>query len=694
MATKKDAASVLNKLAGKTVMFQGKFGYGEMERLKAMAEAQGGNVVEELDASVDFLVRADLTGGKTVQKKAQSLNGKGASVQAVDANAFENVVKPSAEQVMALIRGGAECAPLLSKALAANHMVLQSISLGGMTGMTMGPAAAGVKVEGEKFEGLDLAGFDLSGIIFERCSFAGCRLDKTKIGRAMDCDFTGCGGESARFEDVTGSSFRRAELRNSKFTAYGKADFSEGILVGVEFSCGEFQHGARNKIVFPGCVFARSRLIRGLFRGVHLTEADFSGARMTGTIFIASEMEGTSFGGATLEKTSLIEAKLKDSDFSGSTLRDVNLAWADLTGAVFRDAQMDGCNLHGAMHTGVDFGAARRVEREIIYSGGLGDALRELDQVGSKAQRISVSFSLAGDGDEKGDVISTGTYGIVVNNQSTRLYYSPRHGGGNISDGLLNVAGTFCHRKVRFETLEVSSNKSPKGGKELRELVMKGIEEAFGQARPAEAELAAATKAWREKTREKETVSKEEREKAMKAAAKAKVAETKKVEKQIARAVGKVTDVGTFLRALELRIEKPKIDKATKMLKASGFKLFNDVAETHLNGVVKSQTDPDLVYACRIESDGNYACCTQNLNICGGLRGSMCKHLLVLIIGLVQAGELDPTTVDGWVAKSRDMKAELDKEKMGEIFIRYKGAEAGEVDWRPTETVPEDYYTL
>ena len=63
-------------------------------------------------------------------------------------------------------------------------------------------------------------------------------------------------------------------------------------------------------------------------------------------------------------------------------------------------------------------------------------------------------------------------------------------------------------------------------------------------------------------------------------------------------------------------------------------------------------------------------------------------------LGLVQAGELDPTTIDGWVAKTHDIKAELNKETMGEIFIRYKGAEAGEVDWRPTETVPEDYYTL
>ena len=155
-----------------------------------------------------------------------------------------------------------------------------------------------------------------------------------------------------------------------------------------------------------------------------------------------------------------------------------------------------------------------------------------------------------------------------------------------------------------------------------------------------------------------------------------------------------MTDIATFLKALEVRIERPKIDKATKMLKASGFKLFNDITDECVSGVVKSQTDPDLVYACRVDHEGHYSCCTQNLNVCGGLRGSICKHLLVLIVGLVQAGELDPNTIDSWIAKTHTCKPELDKENMGSIFIKYKGAEAGEVDWRPTETVPEDYYAL
>jgi hypothetical protein len=31
---------------------------------------------------------------------------------------------------------------------------------------------------------------------------------------------------------------------------------------------------------------------------------------------------------------------------------------------------------------------------------------------------------------------------------------------------------------------------------------------------------------------------------------------------------------------------------------------------------------------------------------------------------------------------------------MADLFLRYNGAEAGEVDWRPTETIPEDYYAM
>ena len=76
------------------------------------------------------------------------------------------------------------------------------------------------------------------------------------------------------------------------------------------------------------------------------------------------------------------------------------------------------------------------------------------------------------------------------------------------------------------------------------------------------------------------------------------------------------------------------------------------------------------------------------------MRGTLCKHLLLLIVGLAKAGDLDPNTIDTWVLSSRGQKPAIDKDSASETFLRYKGAEAGEVDWRPTETIPEDYYAM
>lgn len=144
---------------------------------------------------------------------------------------------------------------------------------------------------------------------------------------------------------------------------------------------------------------------------------------------------------------------------------------------------------------------------------------------------------------------------------------------------------------------------------------------------------------------------------------------------------------------METTVDASRLKKTVKMLKAERFQLFSDVLEDSIIGVVKSQTDEELLYSCRLDEQGNFSCCTQNLRPCGGLRGKLCKHLLVLIIGLAQNETIDPETTKKWVTKSKDTKPNLNKEIMSEVLLRYKGAEAGELDWRPTETVPEDFYT-
>jgi len=152
--------------------------------------------------------------------------------------------------------------------------------------------------------------------------------------------------------------------------------------------------------------------------------------------------------------------------------------------------------------------------------------------------------------------------------------------------------------------------------------------------------------------------------------------------------------LGTLFTELDRATGDGRMDKVRSMLRADRFQLFSEVNDDKVTGVVKSQTDPSLFYACSLDKGGRYMCCTQNLNVCGGLRGKPCKHLLVLLVGLAQGQQLDPAVAVRWAKATQGKKAMLDKDSMSATFIRYKGAEAGEVDWRPTETIAEDYYAF
>jgi hypothetical protein len=159
------------------------------------------------------------------------------------------------------------------------------------------------------------------------------------------------------------------------------------------------------------------------------------------------------------------------------------------------------------------------------------------------------------------------------------------------------------------------------------------------------------------------------------------------------------TDWDDFRDAVDGVCDSAKLSKAMSMLRGDKFQLYADVQPDHVCGIVRSQSSEKRVYACRLANDGKYSCCTQNLIQCVVSRGAPCKHLLVLVVGLVKAGKLPPATALSWLRSSRRMGltadgCKPDKEVVTATFLRFKGVEAGEVDWRPTETIPEDFYAM
>ncbi|MEX2681668.1 MAG: hypothetical protein Q6373_008710 [Candidatus Sigynarchaeota archaeon] len=141
----------------------------------------------------------------------------------------------------------------------------------------------------------------------------------------------------------------------------------------------------------------------------------------------------------------------------------------------------------------------------------------------------------------------------------------------------------------------------------------------------------------------------------------------------------------------------PKIQKAIAMFKKERNLLYIDgdpVAGT-MKAVIKSQTHPDeLEYAVFLNKAGNFFCTTQNLRPCGGLRGQICKHIVLGLIALVKSGTMDCREISGWVKLTSNNRPVLDKDEATRIFLKYKNALDGKLDWRPIEILPEDFMAV
>ncbi len=248
--------SIMNRLAGKQVVFSGKFDWGEENSLGELATAQGGTVQGALDATSDYLVVADLSGSKTDQKKALSLNGKGASIQVIDRGAFWADFAPTAEEVAELIR--TEDAIRYGKAFPAVRVWRHGQ-----------PQVPKHTLTGLDFSGRNLAGFQFLDTAFEKCRFTGASLGGAKFLFAKECDFSETTGKIVEFSDIAQSRFRGAKLKRPRFSGggFGGCEFDE-----VEFEEAVFEanwsHGVnryKQKIDTP--VFRRCHLPSSVWQG-------------------------------------------------------------------------------------------------------------------------------------------------------------------------------------------------------------------------------------------------------------------------------------------------------------------------------------------------------------------------------------------------------------------------------------------
>jgi hypothetical protein len=153
-------------------------------------------------------------------------------------------------------------------------------------------------------------------------------------------------------------------------------------------------------------------------------------------------------------------------------------------------------------------------------------------------------------------------------------------------------------------------------------------------------------------------------------------------------------DFASFLSQLYGHVDRGKLGRALDMLRKDRYQLYARLEGEQLVGVVRSQRGAGTVYASWLDASGHYGCAQPDLSDCMGLQGSTCKHLMVLVVGLARTGQLAMPQALAWMRAAQGKNPRKNDTLCAETFIQYTGAEAGEIDWRPTETIPEDFYAV
>ncbi|MCK5889371.1 MAG: hypothetical protein KAG19_05455 [Methylococcales bacterium] len=155
----------------------------------------------------------------------------------------------------------------------------------------------------------------------------------------------------------------------------------------------------------------------------------------------------------------------------------------------------------------------------------------------------------------------------------------------------------------------------------------------------------------------------------------------------------KTSNFPTLVLQLRNVVNANKLDRAIKMLQEESYNLYTDITDDEVAGIVQSQTNVGY-YAPWINKEGQYACCDEEISGCFGLGGQLCKHILVLLLGLAHQGEISVEQALEWATTAKPKKPSKNEDKSAFMLLRYKGVKTGQVDWRPTETIPEDFYLM
>jgi len=459
----------------------------------SLLESLGGVVTREVTPRLDYLIVRDRRPNRPTaeERQALALNEAGATIEILDWSGFRDLISPTPEEALLLLRGGDE--GLAQWRRRRDDQARAPIDLSGVD--LRGTKLTGIILYRVKMDGADLSGADLSGSGFEQLNHV--NLDGALL----------CGAYVPHLVDCTA---RKADFSNVRFNpaVIVRTDFTGAKLTDVEGSYTRSE----------GAVFRNADLTHAELRESTFFSADFAGANLTRSILDECDFTGANFRGANLSQASLCRANLTNADLRGANLTGANLAGADLTGTKLEGANFKGTRLYAAKLSTLGPGRPLGfVPPAPVALERIGPNMRQLERIRNATSSLRIALHV--DPDRRG---SQFIYLHIENYGRSFRAFSSEYSGHRITqatpptdaksyqadqtcqastlcEAMLELAQLWPDAELYLETLRVAAGDARETPKELREVALAAWHEAFAVPLPSLAERKARQKAERQR---------------------------------------------------------------------------------------------------------------------------------------------------------------------------------------------------
>jgi uncharacterized protein YjbI with pentapeptide repeats len=460
----------------------------EQDELVRLLVQLGGEVRQAVTPDLDYLVVLDRRPGRATkeERRAGALNEDGAAIQVLDRAGLYDLLTPTRQEALALLRGGDE-------GLAVWRLRRRDDK-----------SRVPIDLFGAKLPGAKLTNIVLYRVNLDSADLSGADLSGSCLGELVRVNLDGALLPGAYVPHLTDCSARNADFTNVRFNpaVLVRTDFTGAKLLRVEGSWTRSEEADFRDADLTGALLQNSTFARCDFAGANLTDAYLNDCDLTGAVF----------RGANLTRASLSRAKLADADQADANLTGANLSGADLTGTTVGGACFEGANLYAALVGRL--GPGRPVGLVVpppVPRERIGPAMRSLEALRDRARTLRMSLSI--DPDRQGTDFTCLT--IDDSGRSVRAFSessghvhreasgrpSPLHAcqAGALCEAMLELAQLWPDAELYLETLRVTAGSVKATPKDAHELALAAWHEAFARPLPSPAERKTLQKAERER---------------------------------------------------------------------------------------------------------------------------------------------------------------------------------------------------